>query len=61
MYHILHINLVVSNSTSSAILYILTNHSPVLEGAYYVYKHVHIVIQQIYKHTKMYADLYRIL
>ena len=51
MYHILHINWVVSNSASSATLYILTNHSPVLEGTHYVYKHVHIVIQQIYIDT----------
>ena len=51
MYCISHINWVVSNSASSAILYILTNHSPVLEGTHYVYKHVHIVIQQIYIDT----------
>ena len=61
MYRIWQINWVVSNSTSPAILYILTTHSPILEGAHYVYKHMHIVIQQIYKHTKMYAGLYRIL
>ena len=51
MYCISHINWVVSNSAYSAILYILTNHSPLLEGAHYVYKHVHIVIQQIYTDT----------
>ena len=60
MYCISHINWVVSNSASSAILYILTNDSPVLEGAHDVYKHVHIAIQQIYRHTKIYADSYRI-
>ena len=48
MYHISHINQVVSNSTSSAILYILTNHSPVLEGAHYVYKHAHTVSKSHY-------------
>ena len=61
IYCILHINQVISNSASSAILHILTNHSPVLEGTHYVYKYMHTVLTQIYRHTKMYADLYIIL
>ena len=48
MYHIPHINWVVSNSASSAILYISTNHSPVLEGAHYVYKNVYTVSKYHY-------------
>ena len=43
-----HINWVVSNSASSAILYILTNHSPVLGGTHYVYKHMHTVTKGHY-------------
>ena len=40
--------------------YIASNHSLILEGAHYVYKNMHIVIEQIYRHTKMYVDLNRI-
>ena len=42
-YHIAPMNQVITNTTSSAILYILTNHSPVLEGSHYVHKHMHTV------------------
>ena len=51
MYDILPINWVVTNSASSIILYISSNHSPILEGAQYYYKHMHIVIRQIYIDT----------
>ena len=42
-------------------MYILTNHSPILEGAHYVYKHMHTVLMQIYRHTKMYEWMFLIL
>ena len=57
MYGISHINWVVSNSASSAILYILTNHSPVLEGTHYVYKHMHTVSNCHYV-IPLYTDIY---
>ena len=44
-------NWVITNSTSSIILYTSSNHSPILEGTHYVYKHMHIVIGQIYLDT----------
>ena len=51
IYHILPINQVLTSRASSMILYISSNHNPILEGIHYVHKHTHIVIEQIYIDT----------
>ena len=40
IYHIAPINQVITNSPSSMIMYISSTHSPIIEGAHYVYKHM---------------------
>ena len=54
IYHVLPINWVITNSTSSMIMYISSNYSLIIEGAQYVYKHVHTVTKCHY--TDIYTE-----